>query len=203
MGKNEKAVLLPKDLQDAAAAEVDEPVKTAPATTEPAKTEAPDTEAQPESEAQEPQPELVSEPAPPVRAPPTSWANLFAKTPVAAVVSLNGEHDADETNSSVAAESTGVITSTLKASANSVAEAIRSYKVGGAEQKEVFLEPRGLINTGNMCYMNSVCQTAVFIRRLLIAIGPPSSHVLLAILRFPWSSQQTRRPQLQERDSSS
>lgn len=132
--------------------------------------------------------EPASEPAPPVRAPPTSWANLFAKTPVAAVMTLNGENDAaGEADTVAAAEgSTGVIPSTLKANATSVAEAIQSYKVGGAEHKNAFLEPRGLINTGNMCYMNSVRQILPICHSSPsnMSIGAPSTHVLLSFLRF-------------------
>ena len=43
----------------------------------------------------------------------------------------------------------------FKRNTSSLAEALRAYRVGGGE-KISFLEPRGLINPGNMCYMNSV-----------------------------------------------
>jgi ubiquitin carboxyl-terminal hydrolase 10 len=36
-----------------------------------------------------------------------------------------------------------------------MAEALRAFRVGHPEKLK-FIEPRGLINTGNMCYMNSV-----------------------------------------------
>lgn len=42
-----------------------------------------------------------------------------------------------------------------KSNASSLAEALRAYQVSNVH-KIAFLEPRGLINTGNMCYMNSV-----------------------------------------------
>ncbi|XWX01460.1 hypothetical protein V2A60_009488 [Cordyceps javanica] len=165
--KSTKAVMLPKDLQDTA---------TASSTTEQAPSATPETTTTPEQttdayqKAQDAQLQLSeqpvpepSEPAPAVRAPPTSWANLFAKTPVAAVVAINGDNGAsNETNGATPEGNTNVISSTHKANANSVAEAIRSYKVGAAEQRTVFLEPRGLINTGNMCYMNSVLQVLMF-----------------------------------------
>lgn len=42
--------------------------------------------------------------------------------------------------------------------AGSLADALNSYSVKGSSEtaKVAFLEPRGLVNTGNMCYMNSV-----------------------------------------------
>ncbi|OAQ98473.1 hypothetical protein LLEC1_02130 [Akanthomyces lecanii] len=171
--KDSKAVSLPKVQQDAAtgAQVTTQQDSAAPETQEQAETTKVDHETQgtqaqssePHSSFEQPAPE-VSEPTPVARPPPTSWANLFAKTPVAAVVNINGANGAsDETNGvSPEGSNSGVVSSALKASANSVAEAIRSYKVGGAEQTTVFLEPRGLINTGNMCYMNSVLQVLMF-----------------------------------------
>lgn len=91
----------------------------------------------------------------PVKAAPTSWAKLFANsiskdTPgavgaVGAAVHGNGTEVSESMPSA----------SFPKASASSLAEAIRGYRVSGSVQTS-FLEPRGLINTGNMCYMNSV-----------------------------------------------
>jgi len=43
-----------------------------------------------------------------------------------------------------------------KPSAESFAEALRSFDAVSNNSKVAFLEPRGLVNTGNMCYMNSV-----------------------------------------------
>jgi ubiquitin carboxyl-terminal hydrolase 10 len=40
---------------------------------------------------------------------------------------------------------------------NSLADVLASFSVE-SEKKVTFLEPRGLVNTGNLCYMNSVCQ---------------------------------------------
>lgn len=164
--KTTGTVLLPKGQQDAATASlsVEQPLSATPETTEQAqavdiKAETPTTHApSPELPAAEP-----SKPVPAVRAPPATWAKLFAKTPVAAVVTLNGDNTtSNETNGATHDGSTDIISSVLKANSNSVAEAIRSYRVGGAEKKTVFLEPRGLINTGNMCYMNSVLQVLMY-----------------------------------------
>lgn len=52
-------------------------------------------------------------------------------------------------------QSNGFTTSKI----TSLAEALSSYNVDDVKHdaKISFLEPRGLVNTGNMCYMNSVC----------------------------------------------
>lgn len=44
------------------------------------------------------------------------------------------------------------------AKSGSLADALSSYSVTESNEvaKIAFLEPRGLVNTGNMCYMNSV-----------------------------------------------
>lgn len=38
----------------------------------------------------------------------------------------------------------------------SLLEVLRSYDTELGSSRVAFLEPRGLVNTGNMCYMNSV-----------------------------------------------
>lgn len=85
----------------------------------------------------------TQEPIP--RAAPKSWADLVrvpgAGIPAPIAVPVNGTTPAES------------LVSQPKAS--SLPEAIRAFSVDSAS-KASFLEPRGLVNTGNMCYMNSV-----------------------------------------------
>ena len=86
-------------------------------------------------------PAAVSSPTKAISA-PKSWADLVrSKANAAAAGALP--------NGSVTTNGGGA------ARAGSLVEALNQYDVGN-DQKVPFLEPRGLINTGNMCYMNSV-----------------------------------------------
>lgn len=81
----------------------------------------------------------------PGRPPPKSWAELLRSktsdaTSVEAVVPING----GLTGNGIS-----------KSNSGSLADALRLYNVE-TNGKISFLEPRGLVNTGNMCYMNSV-----------------------------------------------
>lgn len=96
---------------------------------------------------------------PPPKAAPTSWANLFARN--AAATRIAGQHGSamDKTTVNTNGGTAASLASQpfpSNANAGNVAEAIRAYHVGYLD-KVSFIEPRGLINTGNMCYMNSVC----------------------------------------------
>lgn len=111
--------------------------------------------------------EQSSDAAQPAAAPvkPKLWTNLFAKpasTAAAATVSAAVQAN---TNGNVAADgstaASGAVAGFSMSTVNSVVQALQGFRVGGAE-KLAFLEPRGLVNTGNMCYMNSVLQVLIF-----------------------------------------
>lgn len=73
---------------------------------------------------------------------PKSWADLVRSKAAAAPASStpNGLASAQSLSTSKSA---------------SLADALKSFSVD-SENKITFIEPRGLVNTGNMCYMNSV-----------------------------------------------
>lgn len=89
--------------------------------------------------------------SPPKPAAPKSWAELLrAKAAPAAIqppVIPNG----------VVAPVTGP----TAPKNNTLADVLASFSVDSAK-KVSFLEPRGLVNTGNLCYMNSILQVLLF-----------------------------------------
>lgn len=111
----------------------------------------------------EPAPEVKPEPTPaPVKAAPKSWAAMFAPSATSAPTTarapssaVNGAKPSDTTPANAAA-----VAGFAKSNASSQAEAIKNFQVNTGA-KIPFLEPRGLINTGNMCYMNSVLQVLI------------------------------------------
>jgi ubiquitin carboxyl-terminal hydrolase 10 len=85
----------------------------------------------------------VQSPPPPKAGAPKLWADLVRTKPTAGEVkaaSVNGVSKHDAVNG---------------AKANSFADVIRSFSVD-TPTKTTFFQPRGLVNSGNMCYMNSV-----------------------------------------------
>lgn len=98
-------------------------------------------------------------PVAPVKAAPTSWANLFAKPASQSVKILNGANGTTSVNGDATEATTaGAVSGSNFSQANRslLADAIQTFKVNNSN-KATLVEPRGLVNTGNMCYMNSVC----------------------------------------------
>jgi ubiquitin carboxyl-terminal hydrolase 10 len=98
----------------------------------------------------------------PIKAAPKLWSGLFQRAAPAATPSTvpdsgstvpdSGDPASDTTDLGNGLSGPG---SFAKSNTSSLAEALRAYQVSNGN-KIAFLEPRGLINTGNMCYMNSV-----------------------------------------------
>lgn len=85
--------------------------------------------------------------SPPKKEAPKSWADLVrTMAPPKSTIAASEANVVTQTNG---------VTNTKTAS---LSEALSSYNVAEAREisKLAFLEPRGLVNTGNMCYMNSV-----------------------------------------------
>ena len=110
--------------------------------------------------------EVKPEPTPaPVKVAPKLWTGLFAKTTPTSTQTVStgtAGSTVGSTNGASTEGASGVLAGAgfAKVNASSLAEALRVYRVGGG-YKTAFLEPRGLINTGNMCYMNSVSPGSV------------------------------------------
>ncbi|KLU83844.1 ubiquitin C-terminal hydrolase [Magnaporthiopsis poae ATCC 64411] len=145
----------PKDIKQSVPKSQAEPKVAAPADSAAAKAEA----------AEEPKVESATASAPAPSA-PLLWTGLFSKTAssatAAAGASASGQAGTNGiAGSESAAGARGGASGFAQANHSSLAEALRAYRVGNGE-KVAFLEPRGLINTGNMCYMNSVLQVLIF-----------------------------------------
>ncbi|KAG5925608.1 hypothetical protein E4U42_004132 [Claviceps africana] len=107
--------------------------------------------------------EPVASPAP-AKAAPTSWAKLFSPPASRNTPRLNGVDDISAGrggNSETAASMISSGSNFSPAHKSSLAEVIRSFRVD-SNNRASLIEPRGLINTGNMCYMNSILQVLVF-----------------------------------------
>lgn len=85
--------------------------------------------------------EIINSEAP--SAIPKSWADLVRSK------------NQNKLTASSLANGTSTINGVQNSRATTISEVLTQYNVESAE-KVAFLEPRGLVNTGNMCYMNAV-----------------------------------------------
>jgi ubiquitin carboxyl-terminal hydrolase 10 len=90
--------------------------------------------------------------SPPKPAAPKSWAELLRakNAPAAAQTAAVAASAAPPATNGVVAAS-----GPTAPRSNTLADVLASFSVE-SEKKVTFLEPRGLVNTGNLCYMNSV-----------------------------------------------
>jgi ubiquitin carboxyl-terminal hydrolase 10 len=100
----------------------------------------------PDSEAPQENIEIGATAAAPAPSGPKSWANLFKGT----------AQGAARVDTGLAGASTTAAAGFVKANNESLSDALVSFSANAHGGKISFLEPRGLVNTGNMCYMNSV-----------------------------------------------
>lgn len=120
--------------------------------------------------AEKPQPQSVDEaaasaseattaeetPKPAAPAPPKSWAELLRAQKAAAAPQVQPQAQPPATTNGVVSTNDPAVPKS-----NSLADVLASYSVD-ADKKVSFIEPRGLVNTGNLCYMNSVLQVLLF-----------------------------------------
>jgi ubiquitin carboxyl-terminal hydrolase 10 len=109
----------------------------------------------------------VETPSPAPKAPPKSWADLVRSKPQRSSAVQSTNDNASSATSALASSKS-----------NSLAEVIKAFKVD-ADSHFAFLEPRGLVNTGNMCYMNSVRS---YLWHLTTFHDPDLSQILQGLL---------------------
>ena len=126
--------------------------------------------------------------AEPIQAPkPTSWAALLR---------TNQPQNTPATRSSLAAPSEVVVT----AKSETLSEVLNDVNTPVELPSKVsFLQPRGLVNTGNMCYMNSVRMLRLVSGSVADSSGVASTNFLYTISRLPFQSGTKSHTYIQKR----
>lgn len=82
----------------------------------------------------------------PVKTAPKSWADLVRAKPSHNLAGVK-----------VSEGTSPALNGIQHPKASSLVDVLRTYDCSSENSRVTFVEPRGLVNTGNMCYMNSVC----------------------------------------------
>ncbi|KAK6360768.1 hypothetical protein TWF730_006892 [Orbilia blumenaviensis] len=115
--------------------------------------------------------------APPLPPPPKSWADLVRPRTVGAPITPNSSTLPQSNGSSIVVGSLGD-TQTRTLSEVLQAFTIPQLKGSSSGSKVPFIEPRGLINTGNMCFMNSILQALLFCGPFFMFLDAISRNVI-------------------------
>ncbi|KAK4990246.1 hypothetical protein LTR66_006858 [Elasticomyces elasticus] len=109
----------------------------------------------------------ATSPTPSKPTPPKSWADLIRTKPIKSTAPLGD-----------AVNTVPLINGSQVSKAASLGDMLKNYGVDN-DDRIAFLEPRGLVNTTNMCYMNSILQILVFcipFHNFLDQIGKRVAH---------------------------
>lgn len=133
-------------------------------------------------------PESSEQPITPAPAVPKSWADLVRAKTARAVATVSNVPAESGSLQAPRSESLGDILANL------------GPNVDQSGEKIAFLEPRGLVNTGNMCYMNSVCLLCptIFVSWTHWFSGTTDFGILCALLPISGLCRAPRNSQLQE-----
>lgn len=127
------------------------------------------------------------------KAAPKSWADLVRRNTV-----ISAQH----TNPLTSKTSSSVVFT----KSPSFVDVLASFNVASDDSaaKIAFLKPRGLVNTSNMCYMNSVSFIfdAYSLEIMLTVSGLADARLLCPLLRFPRPGGQACYTPLQKRYTS-